>query len=287
MQTALNCSKGGSYSRVEISGFKRITGGDINQTYQLEFAETSPLFIKLNNAQKLSMFEAEKFALKVIYNTKSLKIPKPIISGVFTDTAYLVMEYIDFGQANDRSYTEFGRQLAKMHRTTQNNFGFEIDNTIGCTLQQNSSERSWVNFWRDKRMLPQLILAQKNGAPSSIQHKADRLLERLEDFFPFVPKPSLLHGDLWAGNYAVDGSGHPVIYDPASYYGDRECDIAMTELFGRCPASFYIAYNEAWPLIEGYERRRTLYNLYHIINHFNLFGGAYAVQAENMLDKLL
>ncbi len=286
LQITLNCYSDDSNTPIEISSFDYITGGDINQAFKLELVNSAPLFIKLNSAEKLSMFEAEEFALKAIYGTKCLKSPQPITSGVFDNKAYLLMEYIEFGVANDDTYTKFGGQLAKMHRTTQDKFGFEIDNTIGSTIQQNSYTSSWLDFWRDKRLLPQLTMAEKNGASINLRLKADKVLERLEDFFPSLPVPSLLHGDLWGGNHAADKDGNPVIYDPASYYGDRECDIAMTELFGRCPESFYFAYNEAWPLADGYARRRTLYNLYHIINHFNLFGGGYASQASGMLDSL-
>ncbi len=167
-------------------------------------------------------------------------------------------------------------------------FGFPCDNFIGTTPQPNAWTDDWITFWRDQRLGFQLQLAAKNGHGGQLQRLGEKLLDVLPAFFDgYTPQPSLLHGDLWGGNHAYLTDGTPTIFDPAAYYGDRECDLAMTELFGGYPADFYAAYRAAWPLDAGYAGRRDLYNLYHILNHANLFGGGYVRQAEQMMRVLL
>lgn len=175
-----------------------------------------------------------------------------------------------------------------MHRITQTQYGWQRDNTIGATPQPNTQSRDWVDFWRRQRLQFQLDLAAANGAPRALLAGGEDLLERFPALFAgHAPAASLLHGDLWSGNHAYTRSGEPAIFDPAVYYGDREADLAMTELFGGFGDDFYAAYNACWPLDPGYGTRKTLYNLYHILNHFNLFGGGYAGQAQRMTDALL
>ena len=167
-------------------------------------------------------------------------------------------------------------------------FGFMQDNFIGTTPQPNGWKNTWIDFWGEQRLGFQLRLAAENGYSGQLQSLGEKLLDVLPDFFDgYIPQPSLLHGDLWSGNHAFLADGTPTVFDPASYYGDRECDLAMTELFGGFPASFYDAYRAEWPLHEDYKTRRDLYNLYHILNHANLFGGGYARQAEQMMQSLL
>jgi len=181
-----------------------------------------------------------------------------------------------------------GEQLATLHRRTGKAFGFTQDNFIGSSPQRNTWNNDWISFWREERLGFQLELAAENGYGGKLQSLGEDLLEALPAFFEgYAPAPSLLHGDLWSGNHAFLADGTPTIFDPAVYYGDRECDLAMTELFGGYTANFYAAYRAAWPLHEGYGLRRDLYNLYHILNHANLFGGGYANQAEQMMRTLL
>ena len=175
-----------------------------------------------------------------------------------------------------------------MHRVTSDQFGWYRDNTIGSTEQKNRHEADWVIFWGEYRLRFQLDLAVARGAGSRSMDRGYRLIECLADFMGgHEPEPSLLHGDLWSGNYAFTRAGEPTIFDPAVYYGDREAELAMTELFGGFSRDFYAAYRQAWPLDAGYSTRKKLYNLYHVLNHFNLFGGGYLSQAQGMIDALL
>jgi protein-ribulosamine 3-kinase len=264
-----------------------IGGGCINRTYRVE-GSGRQFFVKLNNADALAMFEAEAAGLKEIRGSQSLRAPAPLCWGTNSMEAWLVLEYLEMKDAGRSGASAFGQKLAAMHRFSSQKFGWVRDNTIGSTTQMNKFSTGWTEFWRERRLGYQLQLARANGYTGGLQKQGEQLMERLVYFFPGPqPSPSLLHGDLWAGNYSFDDSGQPVVYDPAVYYGDRETDIAMTELFGGFANSFYAAYREAYPLEPEYETRKTLYNLYHILNHLNLFGRSYLRQAEQMLGRLL
>jgi protein-ribulosamine 3-kinase len=185
-----------------------------------------------------------------------------------------------------------GRALAAMHRATGRQagaqFGWRRDNFIGSTAQCNRGRDDWPGFWRDARLLPQLALAARNGLGSRLIDTGERLATVLPRLLSgHAPQPSLLHGDLWRGNASFLADGSPALFDPAVYFGDREADLAMTELFGGFPPGFYAAYTEAWPLDAGYPLRRDLYNLYHVLNHANLFGGGYAAQSQALMERLL
>jgi protein-ribulosamine 3-kinase len=261
-------------------------GGDINSAYRLEGKDGARYFVKLNDANKLAMFAAENIGLEQLAQTNTVRMPQPVTLGVSRHFSFLILEYLDLGgRGNARM---LGEQLAALHRATAPEFGFALDNTIGSTPQTNGWMNDWVAFWRERRLGFQLRLAARNGHGGKLQELGERLLEALPVFFSgYTPQPSLLHGDLWGGNHAYLRDGTPVIFDPAVYYGDREADIAMTELFGGFDPEFYSAYRTAWPLDAGYATRKTLYNLYHILNHANLFGGGYARQAEGLMQRLL
>lgn len=265
-----------------------IGGGCINSAYRID-GNGLQYFVKSNSADGLDMFEAEAGGLEAMAAADAVRVPRPLCWGVSAGQAWLVMEYIAFGRESGKTAELLGRQLAEMHRNTSTGFGWHRDNTIGSTPQQNTPfYDNWSAFWREKRLGPQLALAARNGFGGVLQRRGEQLMANLDALFTvYTPRPSLLHGDLWGGNRAADSEGDPVIFDPAVYYGDREADIAMTELFGGFPSTFYDAYNEAWPLDAGYRQRRDLYNLYHILNHANLFGGGYAMQAESMMGTLL
>ncbi len=263
-----------------------VGGGCINSAFVLTDGERQ-YFVKTNRAALAPMFEAEFAGLNEIAQTATIKAPRPLCSGKAGSLAYLVMEYLPLGGGGPRGIERLGENLAAMHRVTWKYYGWFRDNTIGSTAQSNQPSDDWAGFWRDRRLSPQLNLAAKNGNGGRLQQKGELLLAKLPAFFSQQPAPSLLHGDLWSGNYAITQDGEPVIFDPAVYYGDRETDLAMTELFGGFPAAFYAAYNNAYPLDDGYRLRKTLYNLYHILNHLNLFGGGYGAQAERMIENLL
>lgn len=265
----------------------RAGGGCINEAIVLADGE-SRYFVKLNRAEWVDMFSAESAGLQAIHATGAIRVPVPLCWGTDNATAYLAMEYVEFGRTQEHTLAELGRKLAALHRCTAPEFGWHRENTIGSTPQPNNPSNDWVQFWCEQRLGFQLELAARNGYGGRLQSAGERLLAQVADFFAdYQPQPSLLHGDLWGGNWSGDTGGAPVIYDPAVYYGDREADIAMTELFGGFGAAFYDAYDEAWPLDAGYSRRKYLYNLYHILNHLNLFGGGYRTQAEGMIDRLL
>lgn len=264
-----------------------VGGGCINSAYKVQ-TSNSTLFIKTNQASLVDMFEAEANGLQELGSLNSVRVPEVICFGQAGGQSYLAMEHIELGSLRGNASQQLGQQLATLHRQPQPYFGWHIDNTIGSTPQHNDREHNWITFWQQQRLGKQLAFAAKNGAVGSIQQKGQKLLENVANFFDgYTPHPSLLHGDLWGGNAAADESGSPVIFDPASYYGDRETDIAMTELFGGFNNDFYAAYQSEYPLDAGYKVRKTLYNLYHILNHFNLFGGSYRNQAESMIDQLL
>lgn len=279
----------------QLKNQSAIGGGDINQAYRIDgvIEENSQnkavsFFIKLNQKSQLDMFAAEAAGLQEIEKAQTIRVPHVICSGVNKNQSYLVLENLSLVAGGAGSAKRLGQQLAWTHKTTSQQFGWSRDNTIGSTPQINTQTDKWVDFWREHRLGFQLNLAKQNGAGHSLYMKGEKLLNNLETFFTgYEPKASLLHGDLWSGNYGYLENGEPVIFDPAVYFGDRETDIAMTELFGGFPTEFYSAYNEAWPLAKGYQQRKVLYNLYHILNHYNLFGGGYAMQAENMMDQLL
>jgi fructosamine-3-kinase len=264
-----------------------VGGGCINTAYVLA-GQGQRFFVKLNRAARIAMFEAEAAGLQELRAAGALRAPSPICWGVHTDWAYLVLEYLQMERNNPGSAERLGRGLALLHGTGQGEFGWRMNNTIGSTPQMNKPMGDWVEFFRRRRLLFQLELAARNGFARDLRAKGEFLADRLDAFFSgYRPRPSLLHGDLWSGNCAADENGDPVIFDPAVYYGDRETDLAMTELFGGFPARFYAAYREVWPLAEGYATRKTLYNLYHILNHLNLFGQGYLGQVRHMLDQLL
>jgi fructosamine-3-kinase len=277
---------GASGGRFEPEMPRSIGGGCINTAVRLCDGEHC-YFVKLNDARRLAMFEAEHDGLREMAEAEAIRVPRPLCTGSDGREAWIVMEYITMGRASRESQAEAGRQLAVMHRQAADAFGWKRDNTIGSTRQRNDWTAEWVHFWRVHRLGFQLELAAEHGYTGRLQDLGARVLEKVPALIDHDPSPSLLHGDLWGGNIGYDSAGAPVLFDPAVYYGDREADLAMTELFGGFGGDFYAAYNEAWPVDPGYEVRKALYNLYHILNHLNLFGGGYGGQAMNMMERLL
>jgi protein-ribulosamine 3-kinase len=263
-----------------------VGGGCINSACRVSDGGRS-YFIKTNHIRHAFMFEAEAEGLREMAASRTVRVPEPVCYGEHDNQCYVVMEYLDLvGRQPDMRL--FGRQLAQMHRVTSDRFGWRIDNTIGSTPQPNTPMDDWIGFWREHRLGFQLELAARHGYGGELQRLGERLLADFPVLFSdYSPQASMLHGDLWSGNYGALKGSEPVIFDPAFYYGDREADLAMTTLFGGFGSDFYAAYDEAWPLHPDYGVRRTFYNIYHIINHTNMFGGGYHGQAIGMIERVL
>ena len=276
----------------ELTGIKSaqlnrssVSGGDINQAWCLSDGQRK-FFMKTNEPSRLPMFEAEQAGLEAIKNSQTIRVPDVFGCGIESGHAFILMEFLELGGLMDEEL--FARQLAKMHQHTHSQFGFAIDNTIGSSPQTNRFSNNWGEFWCEQRLGQQLELAKNNHLDSKMIEAGEGLNAQLAVFFSdYHPQASLLHGDLWGGNQAADQAGNPVIFDPACYYGDHEADLAMMELFGQPGCAFFTAYDEVFPIDSGYSVRRDLYNLYHVINHANLFGGGYTASARRLIDKLL
>lgn len=273
----------------EIIDRQAVRGGCINQAYQIITNRQDRYFIKLNQPDLAPMFAAEAKGLLEMAATETMTVPLPICWGVVTDYSYLVLNYLDLTErSSPKSWTQMGQNLAAMHRyriTDPPQFGWHLNNTIGSTPQVNTWETDWMTFFKNHRIDYQLQLARRQGGHFP---KATQLLATIPQILAnHHPQPSLVHGDLWGGNAGFTTTGNPVIFDPATYWGDREVDLALTELFGGFPAAFYQGYESICPLDAGYAQRKVLYNLYHILNHYNLFGGSYQHQANKTIDSLL
>ena len=268
---------------------RRAVGGGCIHAATVVASKEARYFVKVNRAEQLWLFEAEARGLKALAETATVTVPAPVCLGVCAGDAFLVLEYLPLRSATGVSAAALGAQLAALHALPQPCFGFDSDNAIGATPQPNPRCQDWVTFFRRHRLEHQLVLARNAGlGGAALAAKGARLCDRLGELFAgHAPGRSLLHGDLWSGNFAALANQQPVVFDPAVYWGDREADLAMTELFGGFPRAFYDAYAEACPLDAGYPLRRTVYNLYHVLNHLNLFGGAYAAKADRMIDQLL
>ena len=258
-----------------------VGGGDISAAWRV-----GPAFVKTGGIDSLEMLQAEAEGLQELNAAGAIRVPKVLGVGSTENDAYFATEWIDFDRPTSDIERLLGEQLAAMHRCTKDRFGWHRDNTIGLTPQHNDLSDDWVDFFRTRRLGFQLELADRNGFGGDLQSAGRKLGDNLEAFFKdYVPAASLLHGDLWGGNWAA-AKGQPVIFDPAVYYGDRESDIAMTQLFGGFGAEFYSAYRRTWPLETGFEDRLRLYQLYHVLNHLNLFGGSYLGRAMQLICDL-
>lgn len=273
--------------RVSDSDMPRpVGGGDISSAWRVR-ADDHHVFLKTGPASSYEMFLAESEGLKELQKADALRVPRVLGCVVSGTEAMLALEWIDFEPASSGAEHTLGRLLAKQHRFREERFGWRRDNTIGSTPQINSWSDDWVRFFAEHRLGFQLDLAARNGFEGNLQIDGWKLVNSLGKFFDdYWPEPSLLHGDLWGGNWAV-AAGQPVIFDPAVYYGDREADIAMTKLFGGFGRAFYGAYEEEWPFESGVEQRLEIYKLYHVLNHLNLFGSAYLSRAEAIIRNLL
>jgi len=281
---ALQTSVSGVAGSFRIERMTPVAGGCIHRCFILEGGGRR-YFAKTNDRSALDSFAAEADGLAALA-AAGTRVPAPLCQGQAGEQAFLVLEHLELRGTGD--YAALGRSLATVHSVHGEAFGWHRDNYIGRTAQLNRRSSSWSDFWREARLGPQLELARKNALGRDLVEKGERLAEALPRLLSrHAPAASLLHGDLWSGNAGFLADGAPVLFDPAVYWGDREADLAMTELFGGFPQAFYSAYAEAAPPAQDYAVRKLLYNLYHVLNHANLFGGGYATQAKAMIERLL
>ena len=276
---------------ITIKDISYVGGGDINEARCIQFSNGEMIFVKFNSITNKGFFEAEEIGISAIAATDTIQVPKLLFRGEDESTgkAFLAMEFIRGADRVESFWDIFGKSLAAMHRadastfTGDGRYGFNSDNYIGATVQINSPRDSWIDFFRDYRLRPQFKMAERYFDTSDIK-KIYKLLDKLSELLIEPDHPSLLHGDLWSGNYIVGDDGKAWLIDPAVYVGHAEADLAMTELFGRFPAAFYNAYSNVNAIDSGYKDRRDLYNLYHLINHLNLFGGTYYSAVISTID---
>ena len=263
-------------------------GGSINRAAQVEVADKGHCFLKWNATAPFDMFRQEVKGLNLLNKADSgLRVPSVIDYDIDpnSDTGYLLLEYLPEGRPGHGSHQTFGRQLAKLHQNTNDQYGLDHDNYIGRLPQSNSFHDEWIPFFIDERLEPQYSQARDSGYfGGSVTSDYQQLCNKLDELLPEEPA-SLLHGDLWGGNYFFTTDAEPAIYDPAVYYGNREIELAFTHLFGGFSPEFYRAYEEAWPLQPGFKERIDLYNLYPLLVHTNLFGGGYARQVESIIRQ--
>ena len=266
-----------------------VGGGCISAARIVQLGDGRSLFVKSNRRELSGMFEREAEGLEALAAVGALRVPTGVETGVSGETAWIAMEAIESAPPGPRFWEDFGEGFAHLHREGRaDRFGFPHDNFLGSTAQPNGWMGDWVEFWRERRLGFQLRLARERGrSDAELDRLGDLVLDRLDDLLAGVDEPpSLLHGDLWGGNFLTGPEGEPVLVDPACSYGHREADLAMTRLFGGFEARFYAAYEAAWPLAAGHERRQPLYELYHRLNHLNLFGGGYLAQCLAILRRL-
>lgn len=276
-----------------IAKTERISGGDINEAYGLTLTDGSHVFMKANSRAEASFFEAEAAGIEAIARTGTVGTPQVLGYGVNAGRmgkSFLLLEFVAAKKRMPDYWEMLGHQLADMHRAdtagcVQNGrFGFKSDNYIGMRRQINTPHESWITFFRDCRLLPQLQAASRFFDAADLR-KITWLLDHLADFLTEPDCPSLLHGDLWAGNVMTGNDKRAWLIDPAVSVGHAEADIAMTELFGGFPAAFYGAYQEAGILQPDYRQRRDLYNLYHLLNHLNMFGSGYLPSVKRIVER--
>lgn len=272
----------------KIVEVQSIGGGDISRAAKATLTDGRELLIKWRPGQPADLFAVERRGLERLRAADALRVPQVYTHGTATGSqpGYIVMEWLGRGRSNRQAAEQLGHGLAAMHRVTAEQYGLDHHNFIGANPQQNNQSDSWITFFGEQRLGFQMELAGKNGyLPKRRADMLEKLLARLDDWLPADPPASLLHGDLWGGNWLVAASGEPALIDPAVYHGHREAEIAFTELFGGFPEPFYAAYNQSWPLDPGYPERKALYNLYHLLNHLNLFGESYGSSVDSILAQ--
>lgn len=267
---------------IEVKTQTQVFGGDINKTFHLK-TNTGSFFLKVNDGSLKDMFQKEFQGLQLLHQTKTIKIPEPVIYGNFETKIFLITEFIQGGESSKNFWQIFAHQLAALQQHSNTQFGLSTTNYIGSLQQQNNLCKTWSEFYETQRIMPLMQLAfNQNKCTRQDVLLAESLCGRFKNLFP-EEKPSLVHGDLWNGNFIADENGLPVIYDPAVYYGNREMDIAMSLLFGGFDKRFYDYYNEVFPLQPNWKERIKLCQLYPLLVHLILFGGSYYNSAMNII----
>jgi len=276
-----------SFLSAQIRQFQFLGGGCINHAGRLETSK-GVFFLKWNDKGRASMFRKEAQSLALLTKTRTIRIPEVVATGEVSDLSFLLLEYLPKDYGGKLAWQRFGQGLAGMHRYSRTSFGLEFDNYIGSLPQSNCEHKSWVDFFREERLVPQVALGVKSGRiTSDLATKFDILYHRLAELLALDERPALLHGDLWSGNFLFTSPEVPCLVDPATYYGHREAEIAFTKLFGGFSDDFYAAYHECHPLAVGHEHRVGLFNLYPLLVHVNLFGGGYINQVKSILQTYL
>ncbi|MBT8262258.1 MAG: fructosamine kinase family protein [Bacteroidia bacterium] len=264
-----------------LEGITPLAGGDINEVYLLQ-TSSGNLVVKLNNAERFpKMFETEKAGLELLSSTNTFRIPEVIANGETENTSYLLLEYILPGSKSTGFWTDFGVNLARLHKNRSDLYGWKHNNYIGSLFQSNAFTIKASDFYINERLRPQVNLARQNGY---LTEDLTRFFKRVSEIIPNEP-PALIHGDLWNGNYMVDKEGRPVLIDPSVSYSHREMDLAMMQLFGGFPSEVFLVYNEELPLESGWEERVSLWQLYYLLVHLNLFGAGYLGQVRSAISK--
>ena len=277
-------------NEVRLVSREPVYGGDINSAFRLTLTDGSHVFLKSNKLKNLPFFEAEANGLEALRQTGTIGVPKVLGIGTDKNLSFLLLEYLEAAPRLNSYWEVFGRELAALHKADpkylleNGSFGFYEDNFIGATPQKNTAMMSWVDFFRECRLLPQMRMADRYF-DSGVRKLCTKLTDHLDSYLPEPEFPSLLHGDLWSGNASPGPDGKAWIFDPAAYIGHHEAELAMTELFGRYPEEFYRAYHEVCPFDSSYRDRRDLYNLYHLLNHLNLFGSSYLSSVKQILSR--
>lgn len=278
----------------EVMEARSVGGGCISEAWRVSVHDQSgrarSLFVKSNTTAFLDNFQAERDGLVRLSQPDVIGVPKPIAVGESNERAWLVTEWIEQGTRGRDFFTRFGRDLARLHAATRGQrIGLDRDNYLGSAPQMNSPCDNWVAFFADRRIGFQLRWSiEQNLADSVLRSNCERILETLEQLLSGrADESSLLHGDLWSGNYLCDSLGAPTIIDPAIYYGCREAELGMLQLFGSCPQAFYDSYLDTFPLAGGWQRRVKVYVLYHLLNHLNLFGLGYLDQCRTLTAQIL